>query len=295
MELQSVLKTNRPHLGESSIKTYTSILKNLFLKVYGDAEMTMDRFKDSSKLLTHLKDVPANKRKTILSALVVLTNEDKYRHVMMDDVSSYNTEIAKQETTPAQDKSWVHSDDISGVLRDLKMTADMLYKKAHLSAADLQKIQDYIMICVLGGIYIPPRRALDYCCFKIRSIDKDVDNYIDGSKFVFTQYKTAKTYGKQMVDIPKELKTILNKWIKINPTEWLLFDTHENPLNSVKLNQRLSKIFKGISTGTSVNALRHSYLTTKYGSTIQQKKAIDKDMSEMGSSAGMLSTYVKDV
>ena len=295
MELQSVLKTNRPHLGESSIKTYTSILKNLFLKVYGSEEMTLDRFKDTSKILEYLKDVPANKRKTILSALVVLTNEGKFRNVMMDDVSTYNTEIAKQETTPSQDKSWVKSDDISVVLRDLKSTADMLYKKSHISSGDLQKIQDYIMLCVLGGIYIPPRRALDYCCFKIRSIDKNEDNYIDGNKFVFTHYKTAKTYGKQTVEIPKELKTILNKWIKINQTEWLLFDTNGNPLNSVKLNQRLSKIFKGISTGTSVNALRHSYLTTKYKSTIQQNKEIAKDMSEMGSSSEMLKVYTKNI
>ena len=110
---------------------------------------------------------------------------------------------------------------------------------------------------------------------------------------MFNTYKTAKTYGKQVVEIPKELKSILNKWIKFNPTDYLLFDSNMNPLNSVKVNQRLGKIFKSIATGTSVNALRHSYLTTKYGDTIKQKKAIDKDMSEMGSSANMITTYVK--
>jgi hypothetical protein len=112
---------------------------------------------------------------------------------------------------------------------------------------------------------------------------------------VFNKYKTSKTYGQQVIDIPKELKTILMKWIKVNPTEYLLFDTNMSPLNSVKVNQRLSKIFKGVATGTSINALRHSYLTTKYGHTINEAKAIDKDMSEMGSSKNMAINYIKDV
>ena len=65
-----------------------------------------------------------------------------------------------------------------------------------------------------------------------------------------------------------------------------------NPLTSVKLNQRLNKLFDGKKVG--VNALRHTYLTDKYADTMEQKKKIDKDMTEMGSSANMLTTYVKE-
>jgi hypothetical protein len=43
------------------------------------------------------------------------------------------------------------------------------------------------------------------------------------------------------------------------------------------LNQRLNAIFDGKKI--SVNALRHSYLTDKYGSTIETKKALAKDMN----------------
>lgn len=299
MDIAESLQKSRPSLGASSIKTYTSILRSLHRKVFGDeSEPSMETFKEDKKILDFLRDVPPNRRKTILSALVVLTDEGKYREVMNKDVSEYNTEIAKQELTPSQEKSWINKDQLDDVYKDLKHTADMLLKKTHLTPSDLQKIQEYIMISVMGGFFIPPRRALDYCLFKIKNVDKDVDNYFESGskpKMVFNKYKTSKTYGQQVIDIPKELKTILMKWIKVNPTEYLLFDTNMSPLNSVKVNQRLSKIFKGISTGTSVNALRHSYLTTKYGHTIQQAKAIDKDMSEMGSSPSMITTYIKDV
>ena len=55
----------------------------------------------------------------------------------------------------------------------------------------------------------------------------------------------AKTYGKQTVDIPIKLKNIIAKWARINPTEYLLFDSNMNKLSAVKLNQRLNKIFNG--------------------------------------------------
>jgi hypothetical protein len=87
------------------------------------------------------------------------------------------------------------------------------------------------------------------------------------------------------------LKAILNKWIKINPTEYLFFDSNMNPLSSVKITQRLNKIF---GKKSSVNALRHSYLTSKYGDMIKKNNALAEDMSAMGSSLNMVSTYVKN-
>jgi hypothetical protein len=58
------------------------------------------------------------------------------------------------------------------------------------------------------------------------------------------------------------MKNLLKKWYDINNNEYVLIDTKGNKLNQVKLNQRLNKIF---DMKISVNALRHSYLTNKYG------------------------------
>ena len=64
-----------------------------------------------------------------------------------------------------------------------------------------------------------------------------------------------------------------------------------NPLSSVKLNQRINKIFD--EKKVSVNALRHFYLTDKYKQQSQVDKELSKDMTEMGSSRGMADTYIK--
>ena len=153
---------------------------------------------------------------------------------------------------------------------------------------DLQQIQNYIIICLLGGVYVPPRRSTDYCLMKIRNYSKEEDNYFEKNQLVFNKYKTAKTYKQQTLTVPPELKSILNKWIKVNPTDFLLFDNNNAPLTNVKMTQRLNKIF---GKKSSVNSLRHSYLTTKFGSQIE----IQKEMNDTAKSMGTSSSTIQDI
>jgi len=291
VEIKEYIKNKRPTLSDSSLTTYTSILKSLYRKVFDDTEYDLDKFSKPEKVLEKLEEVPFNKRKTILSALVIITDNKKYRDLMGQDIKDYNDNISKQVKSESQETNWVEPDDVAIIYAELKKNADLIYKKSHKTPSDIQQIQNYIIIALLGGIYISPRRAKDFCDFKIKNIDTKKDNYIDKKKMIFNSYKTAKTYGTQEVVMPPSLKSILTKWISINPTDFLLFDTSMKPMTAVKLNQRINKIF-GKKVG--VNLLRHSYLTGKFGETIDKKKEIENTMKEMGSSADMLSVYVKN-
>lgn len=290
-EIKEELHKKRPSLSNSSLITYTSILKNLYIKVFDSNKIDTKKFEDTEPILNFLKNIPCNKRKTILSALVIMTDNKKYRDLMLEDVRDYNKEIHKQEKTPEQEANWVNTNEVKQLWEELKKNAELLYKKKDLKPIDLQEIQNFIIISLLGGIFIPPRRSKDYVDFYIKNINKEKQNYLDKNKMYFNSYKTAKTYGLQTIDVPKPLQLILNKWIKVNPTNTLLFDAYLNPLSSVKLNQRLNKIFN--EKKISVNALRHTYLTDKYLHTIKEKDDINNTMKEMGSSANMLTSYVK--
>jgi len=292
MSLKDTIKEKRPNLSASSITTYNSILSNLHKKVFGAGDIHLADFNQTDKILDFLKDLPPNKRKTILSALVIITENKKYRERMLDDIKDYNHEINKQEKSETQRESWVEGDQVRDLWAKLKRESDLIYKKKHYTQSDLQEIQSFIIMSLLGGVFIAPRRAKDYCDFKIKNIDTAKDNYLRKTELVFNSYKTAKCYGEQVVKIPIVLKNILTKWIKINPTDWLLFDTNMNPLTSVKMNQRLNRLFDGKKVG--INQLRHTYLTDKYADTLKQNKAIESDMKDMGSSANMLKTYVKE-
>ena len=288
--IKDMIKKNKPDISQSSIITYNSILKNLYKKVFNSSEIEMSKFEETDKILDYLKTITPNKRKTILSALVVVTDNKLYRDLMLKDINEYNKDIGKQEKTQSQEENWVDKSDVENLLNSLRDDAELLYKKKSLKMSDLQQIQNYIIMCLLSGYYINPRRSKDYVDFKIKNIVADKDNYLTSLSLVFNSYKTAKTYGQQIIPINIKLKNILLKWKNINPSDYLLFDNKYNKLSSVKLNQRLNRLF---GKKVSVNQLRHTFLTDKYKDTIKQNTEINKTMEEMGSSAQQLNTYVK--
>lgn len=280
----------KPNISQSSVNTYNSILKNLYKNVFKSDDIDLKKFDNASLIINYLKDLKPNKRKTILASLVVITDNKRYRDQMLKDIEEYRADESKQVKSDKQNDSWVEKSEINDIFNDMTTNVNILYKKKTLTMPDLQDIQNYIILCVLSGIYIPPRRSKDYVDFKIRDIDREKDNYIDKKIMVFNSYKTAKTYQRQELPIPPELLKILNKWIKVNPTEYLLFDSNGKKLSNVKLTQRLNKIF---GKKASVNQLRHSYLSDKYQDTIKLNKDMADDMEAMGSSRKQEAIYIK--
>jgi len=288
--IKDEIKKLKPNISESSVNTYNSILKNLYKRVFKDENYDLKKFEQTAPILSYLKDLEPNKRKTILASLVVITDNKRYRDQMMKDIEEYKANESNQVKNDKQTDSWVDTSEIDTLIKEMETNASTLYKKKTLTGSDLQDIQNYIILCILSGIYIPPRRSKDYVDFKIKDIDQEKDNYINKKNMIFNSYKTAKTYQRQEIPIPPELMKILNKWIKVNPTEYLLFDSNGKKLTNVKLTQRLNKIF---GKKASVNQLRHTYLSNKYQDTIKLNKEMADDMKAMGSSRAQESIYIK--
>ena len=291
--MNEFILNKRSTLSPSSVKTYSSILRSLYTRVFGKIEnqINFDNFSKCDAILAYLKDLSPNKRKTVLSALVVVTGLKAYKDQMLLDIQSYNSDIGLQQKTKSQEENWVSPEEVKDVFLELQTNANLLYKKKTKTAQDLQNIQNYIILCLMSGIYIVPRRSKDYTDFKIKGINTEKDNYMSKNKLIFNSYKTAKYYGQQTLVVPKELACILRKWEKINDNEFLLFDAKNNQLTSVKLNQRLNKIFGGKKV--ACNMLRHSYLTSKFEKTSEEVKKLDEDLTNMGSSAMQANLYIK--
>lgn len=298
--MEKILLENKPMLSESSIKTYMSLIRNVFKKIQKDKEFEYDWFfkkENAEKTIDFLENTPMSSRKTILSALVVLCSNhtcvELYRDKMMKDVSITSNNNKKQEMTPSQEANWVTQEDIKKVYVRTEKIAKALMGQSKLTMTQYQTIQDYILMAVASGVFIPPRRALDWCVMKVRGYDEEKDNYVDlkKSKFVFNVYKTAKTYKTQEVDIPKPLANILKKWIAIIPEgcDYLLFDTKKNHLSQPQLNKKFETIF---SKKVSVNLLRHSYLTEKY-KDMPSLKDMMETADDMGHTVEQAMEYVK--
>ena len=293
MNLEQVIKKKKPNISDASMKTYKSILSNLYKK-FGDSDsdMNIDFFNDQDSILRSLSSIKPSSRKTILSALVSITddsNNDKYKKAMMDDISIYKKDNLKQEKTDAQRQNWITQDEIKKVYDDMIKQTKLLWNKKDLSKHEYQKLQDVIILALTTGLYIPPRRSLDWTMFVIKDIDTDNDNYMKRGKFYFNHYKNSNMKGQQTISIPPKLSFLLKKFIKHNTNKYLLNDSYGRQMTSTKLNQHLERIFK---KKVGVNILRHSFISNKY--PIFNVEELKKDATDMASSVDMmLNTYIK--
>ena len=299
--LKEIIKEKRPNLSKTSLNTYSSTLYNLHKRIFPDEEFNIESFNKTPQILEYLKDKEPNKRKSILASLVVISDQKPYRDLMLEDIKEYNKEVAKQRKSSKQEDSWITQEEVNNRYRALETRWKMLYKKydltpttkLHLTAKEIQEMQDYVILSLLGGSHIPPRRLKDYVDFRIRPTpidDKDKINYRIRNKLYFNSYKTAKTYGQQVIKMPQKLIDIMNKWLEINPTFYLFIDTKGRPLSNITLNQRINKIF---GKKVSVNQLRHTYLTHKYPDRIKDNEDLANDFKGMGSSMLQEKVYIK--
>ena len=289
--LSQSLLANRPHLSQSSLKTYTSVLYNLHKHMTDGANPTnIEWYKtNSSKIIIHLKDnVKKATRKSILSALYVLTKIPQYQEQMMKDAKDIHEEYKEQKKTEKQKENWLSVQEIEDKYNKLLRQVQDIFKKKAI--ADVSIIIDYLLVAFLSGHLFPPRRSLDYALLKWKNFDQNEDNYYKRGKFYFNKYKTSDTYGLAKLDVPKEVDSILKKWLKINPSEYVLISSNNKPLSSSQITKMLNKIF---GKDVSVNMLRHIYLTNYYKG-MPKLSNMEKLASSMGHNVETaLQNYVK--
>jgi site-specific recombinase XerD len=285
-EIAEKIAANRPKLSANSLKTYVSILSNIYKAMKGDGGVEF--FSDNVNDIIKFMDTKNNQtKKTSLSALFVLTKKEEYREVMTTVMNAVNATYKEQKKTPKQEDNWMSSEEVKAVYdKQLENALLMLSKKAKFNDG---KFIEFLLVAFLSGVIMPPRRSQDYGEIKIRNYDPKTDNYYKAGKFFYNKYKTAKTYGLQTLDVPKELNTLLKKWIKLNSNDYMLYSTNGNKLSSPQINRILNEAFgKAIST----NMLRHIYLTEQY-KNVPAIADMQELAREMGHSISQGMEYVK--
>jgi hypothetical protein len=159
---------------------------------------------------------------------------------------------------------------------------------------------------LVTSLYVlqPPRRNGDYLEMKVvPTYNDDLPqnmNYLDTKKgeFIFNKYKTSKKYGEFRKAIEPELRAIVSLYLKHHPNLWegrkqkkepvpFLVYRDGEPLHQLNSITRLINSVLGKGVGSS--ALRHIYITEKYGK-VEEEKA--KDAEAMAHSVGMQKDYI---
>ena len=218
---------------------------------------------------------------------------DIYKNfISKEDMDQYIQEQDKK--TEKQADNWLNLDELLQIKNKLNEQIKQINFEKKLNQKEyLTILKNFILSLYLN---LAPRRSSDYTLMKIGPDEDESYNYLnlDKKELIFNQYKTKKTYGKQIIDISnnKELLEDLNLYLKYRKSDndFLLIKSNGKPFNQTNdMTKTLNQIFgKKIST----QMLRNIYLTSKYGSV---KNDLKQDTTEMGTSMKCaLNIYSKD-
>lgn len=276
------LKKNRPNITDSSIKTYVSNLVSINKKLNGDHNMSF--YDDYEPILKFIEkeDMSLQTKKTLLSALYIMTNIKEYREKMIAYCNEVNNKYKEQKLT---DKQKEHRISFEDVKEKVEKALDNLKNNPTLENYKL-----YLASVFSSGFYSPPRRS-EFCNVKIKNYDINTDNYLLKKKIIFNQYKTSKKYGSQTYDIPNEVLPFLKKYLKVNTSDYLFTKSdHSTVMNNSDYNRLLNKIF---GKTISVDSLRSIYLSEKYKNVPNYNEMADTATKMGNSIPTSLINYVK--
>jgi hypothetical protein len=292
MSLSEQIKKARPNITMSSIRTYVSVISNLAKKMDIKIENAADINKNCDAIIAYLKRhyPEARRRKTILASLVVLLDKshentcEKLRAMMMRDIETTETEnkerIGEGKMSDKEKANWLDLNELKEKYNTLQKEIKPLWDIKKLNKQQFQRLQLYVLLTLLYGGGVAPRRSTDYSEMKYKNFNKSEDNFYDkkAKELVYNKYKTSKKYGEVRVKIPSNIVKILNNWIFYLPetTDYIFSDTREGKLTPTKLVNLLHNFFdKKIST----SMIRHIYISSVLKDIPPEIFNLNKDMS----------------
>ncbi len=287
--IKQTLKNNRPQMSDSTMKTYVSLINSLVSK-FNDVNNINFFINKKDDILNAIHDMQSNQsKKTLLSALYVLTNDKDYNDVMREYCKIVNDSYAQKHVKQERKNAMITMDDIKNIYNEhLKLSKKYPESFSHWN--------DYIIVCLYSGLFIPVRRLQDYAFMKIKNYDANADNYLFVKNrkmyFYFNKFKTSK-YVKndddRIIEIPNDLAKILKKWMKINESDYLIIQTNQKPYTVQNLNNTLNKLFGNY---IGVDMLRSINVSENLGNKINEKMKLENEINDiakkMGSSSNML-------
>jgi len=259
-QLKELIKTSRPNISDSSINTYVQSIK----RVSPNKQINnLDFLKKTDAVLQKVASYPITTQRNVITSIIVglkAVGDDNgdikvYSDVLQKLTEKYQGQIAKNKKTDKEEANWVNHNELLTI-------AKTMVKNAPGSQRSL--------IAALYTFQSPTR--LDYYDMEIvrKGADlKDDKNYLqvinrNKKTFIFNDYKSSSTYKTVAIPVNKQLNTVLNKYLKLNPDIKYLLRNEKNkttPMTRNSLGKTISKIFESTGKHITLNLIRHIYIT----------------------------------
>lgn len=297
-------KLKEKNLTLSTINLYIRNLEKLndkepiknfnFLKKVDVIKKKLDEYKNNTQRSYYISIVSALKTDDKYKSLY-----NKYYKIMINKKNEID-ETPTTEMNKNQKENWISWEEVINIYNDLLNKVIALPKKIKT-----EKQYNTLLDLVILSLYtnIEPRRNKDFQVMNIIKGEPVNDNNInyynvDKNELVFNNYKSMKKHGQKIIEIPENLKEVINIYIKnhpliINKKKFNVpFLVHHNgePLNKINsITNILNRIF-GKKLGSSM--LRHIYLTYRFGDTYKEMQEV---ADNMGHTISTQKDYIKEI
>jgi integrase len=254
--------------------------------------------KNHTKLLELMNAVEnVNTRKSYMTAVVGVLesiNIPAYNKINVHYKNALNTfkvdynKIDKNEKSATQSKNWIEWSEVEALQKKLAATADKVTKNDidNNNGASIDALEQNLLLSLYT--MIPPRRNADFYEMVIGKAGEKNKNYYDGDKFILNVFKTSRSRGSEIIEVPDNLKKVVDNYIqlmRLKDGHYLLYNGSKR--SPIKITRELNHIFgKKISS----SMLRHIWNTHLFGDVIDK---IKENSIALGHSMGMDLQYVK--
>jgi len=231
---------------------------------------------DLDDIKKYLENKSLSLRNNIISAIMRETHDDKLMKKLKGDIKENSEKIQKENLlkknnlTEKEKSKYEEWNEIKKKFDEMSGNSDMKTLMALYVLMPPRRISDYSNM-VINSTYTLPKNKNNILWLD----DSKNENYVAptltdtktnyyvnklrNAFFVFNNYKTNRTYKTQIIEIPDELRRIINAYIK---HEKLTNDEELLPYNDNKLIYYLQKWSnKNFGKKISASMLRHSFIS----------------------------------
>ena len=305
-EIIKRIAEKRPTLKQSSLNLYANNIIKIN-ELYGNETLVNLDFLDNiNKVKKVLEGKTDNTKKNYYSSIVVVLNAfsennkviKEYRKEIYTLQVKYDTFRNTQQKTPKQEENWVSYNELLNIMNKLrkKVKIDDLYELSKIQPLNNKQFNLYQQL-VVASLYLlepdinPPTRndytpmivIKDEIYKALDKVERKKNNYLvivsrNNKYFAFNDFKTAKADVDNEEPVGKKLNILLNKWLKINTSGYLLLNAKKEPLSSNGLTKFINTIFKETGKKVSTTQIRIAYASHRYEADNEDKKNIADKM-----------------
>ncbi len=312
------IQTARPSLKTNTIKQYESNLNKLKKMFETDNWDFLDNPEKVEEKISHLHFTSRRNHYNAIIVLLMALNSDKKYDKLIEKYDEMRNELndlynkQSSKISDKQSKNFASMEEINEMIAKVgeELKEMKLKQKESLTKKEMALLQFFVLVNLYK--HIPLRNDVSYMeairpsdLKKLSKEEQTAKNWLLMEKnkltIILNNYKSDKTYGQKKIPIEdKELKRLLNYFIKVNGGKGVLFKSSTGaPLSPNALTQfflKFTKKYMGKSVSTTL--MRKAVASHHFGEGTEfaKLKKQQEDLAfKMGhSTATMNKVYIKE-